>query len=514
MRFQKLYKNLFFFSLLFSNLTFAQNYPVACTPIVKPSYSLKWSEISTSTDMFKVHLLLKDLTKPSVDVYLKIRLSGVGVDIRTVDGFIPSQTLNLIPGQAVMLTVSDLAEYFNISNLVVDGVDISGLYNGGRLPEGLYTWTVEAYEIDRNRQVSNTGMALMNVFKNYPPIINIPQDGAILPVTTPQNVLFSWTSRSTASLNAAQGKTYKLRIYPLSGDDDPNVVANSGIQPIEITTTNPFFSYGAGNIPLEKGKRYAVQVQESDDASADDYENEGKSQVVTFSYGKPCVAPEGMVINPIGKGRVEMTCEASAEDTETYPITAWYKTQSAKIWNAVPFNGNSSVISGLKDKTGYEFKLSSACGDNTNTMAALRAGDIHPSGDPSTDPETFTIDDSEFDEEEPEIISPAILDPYGIGIEINADGTTRPVETLDGILSKIIKPKCVMDADTYVECSPTHPDAPAITGTIELDALAVGDVLGIYDYAVLVTATNASSPFSGKGLVKLPFLDNLLMAVE
>ncbi|MFN3487551.1 MAG: fibronectin type III domain-containing protein [Emticicia sp.] len=465
--------------------------------------------------MFKVHLLLKDLTKISVDVYLKIRLSGVGVDIRTVDGFIPSQTLTLISGEPRMLTASDLAEYFNISNLVVDGVDISALYNGGRLPEGLYTWTVEAYEIDRNRQVSNTGMALMNVFKNYPPIINIPQDGAILPVTTPQNVLFSWTSRSTASLNAAQGKTYKLRIYPLNGDDDPNVVANSGIQPIEITTTNPFFSYGAGNIPLEKGKRYAVQVQESDDASADDYENEGKSQVVTFSYGKPCVAPEGMVINPIGKGRVELTCEASAEDTESYPVTAWYKTQTPKtlIWNSVPFNGNSVVISGLKDKTPYEFKLSSACGDNTNTMAALGEGDI-PSGDPSTEPETFKIDDSEFDEEEPEVLDPAILDPYTIGIEINADGMTRPVETLDGIFNKIIKPECVTNADAYAECSPNHPPAPNLTDTGVLSSIAVGDVLGIYDYAVLITEVGGGTDLSGKGLVKLPFLENSYMAVE
>ena len=119
-RFLYTFFNLLLLSLAINSSLFAQNYPVTCTPIVKPSYSLKWSEISTSNDMFKVHLLLKDLTKPSVDVYLKIRLSGVGVDIRTVDGFIPSQTLTLIPGQAVMLTASDLAEYFNISNIVVD----------------------------------------------------------------------------------------------------------------------------------------------------------------------------------------------------------------------------------------------------------------------------------------------------------------------------------------------------------------------------------------------------------
>ena len=251
--------NLLLLSLVINSSLFAQNYPVTCTPIVKPSYSLKWSEISTSSEMFKVHLLLKDLTKSSVDAYLKIRLSGVGLDIRTVDGFIPSQTIKLIPGQAVLLNASDMAEYFNISNLVVDGIDLSILYTGGRLPEGLYTWYVEAYEIDRNRQVSNTGMALMNVFKNYPPTINIPQDEAILPTTNPQNVLFSWTSRSTASLNAAQGKTYKLRIYELNEGDDPNIVANSGIAPYrEINTTNPYFAYGAAEPILNKGKRYAL----------------------------------------------------------------------------------------------------------------------------------------------------------------------------------------------------------------------------------------------------------------
>ncbi len=503
---------------MLSTEAWSQNYPVTCTPIVKPSYSLKWSEISTSNDMFKVHLLLKDLTKISVDVYLKIRLSGVGVDIRTVDGFIPSQTLTLIPGQPRMLTASDLAEYFNISNLVVDGVDISALYNGGRLPEGLYTWTVEAYEIDRNRQVSNTGMALMNVFKNYPPIINIPQDGAIMPVTTPQNVLFSWTSRSTASLNAAQGRKYTLRIYDITDvvDFDPNADVASGIAPYQdkVTYNKPFYPYGASDAALIKGHKYAVQVQEEDENKIDEYENEGKSQVVTFSYGKPCIAPEGMVINPIGKGRVELTCEATAEDAETYPITAWYKTPKTLIWNSVPFNGNSAVISGLKDKTDYEFKLSSACGDNTNTMSSLRAGDLSPSGDPSTEPEIFKIDDSEFDEEEPEVLDPAILDPYGIGIEINADGTTRPVETVNEVLTKIIKPVCVNNFDAYESCSPNHPAAQIPTGTIPLASLAIGDVLGIYDYAVLVTQVSGGTALAGKGLVKLPFLDNAFMAVE
>ncbi|WP_435356917.1 fibronectin type III domain-containing protein [Emticicia sp. SJ17W-69] len=498
--------------LLISNFLFAQNYPVTCTPIVKPSFSLKWSEISTSTEMFKVHLLLKDLTKPSVDVYLKIRLSGVGVDIRTVDGFIPSQTIHLNPGSATLLTSADLAEYFNISNLAVDGIDISTLYAGGRLPEGLYTWTVEAYEIDRDRQVSNTGMALMNVFKNYPPIINIPQDGAILPVTNPQNILFSWTSRSTASLNAAQGKTFKLRIYPLNTGEDPNMVANSGIQPIEITTTTPYFNYGAANIPLEKGKRYAVQVQEEDINGFDDYENEGKSQVVNFSFGQPCLAPEGLIINPIEKGRVELTWEQN-DETST---TVWYKQSRSNVWNNLTVEGKSTVVSNLKDKTTYEFKASSNCGANTKAFGAL--DNSNPViGEPSSERIEFIIDDSIFDEKIEEVdwvaFHPAILDPYSIKVELLSDGTSIKPKSVADIFEKIIKPKCANNTSSYEECSIDHPKIPIPTGE-DLTSLAIGDVLGIYDYAVLVTEVGGGNAFSGKGLVKLPFLDGAFMAVE
>uniref|UniRef100_UPI00301B78F1 fibronectin type III domain-containing protein n=1 Tax=Emticicia sp. 17c TaxID=3127704 RepID=UPI00301B78F1 len=75
-------------------------------------------------------------------------------------------------------------------------------------------------------------------------------------------------------------------------------------------------------------------------------------------------------------------------------------------------------------------------------------------------------------------------------------------------------PKCVTQADAYVGCSPTHPDAPVITGTVELEDLAVGDVLGIYDYAVLVTEIGGGKFLSGKGLVKVPFLNNSYLAVE
>ena len=48
-----------------------------------------------------------------------------------------------------------------------------------------------------------------------------------------------------------------------------------------------------------------------------------------------------------------------------------------------------------------------------------------------------------------------------------------------------------------------------------MTTLAKGDVLGIYDYAVLVTqVSKGSSPFEGNGLVKLPFAGNITVPVE
>ncbi|MCU0324559.1 MAG: fibronectin type III domain-containing protein, partial [Spirosomaceae bacterium] len=461
-------KKIFHISLLSFLLSYtlqAQfNYPVACTPIVQPKYSLKWSELSTNTEIFKVHLLLKDLTKPSVDAYLKIRLSGVGVDIRTVDGFIPSRTIKLLPGQPVLLNASDLTEYFNISNLEVNGIDISALYAGGKLPPGLYTWYVEAYEIDRNRQVSNTGQALMTVFQNYPPIINTPQNGAILPVTSPPNILMSWTSRSTASFNTVIGKVYTLKMYELAQGDDPNIVANSGIAPFrEITTTNPFYNYSASDPALKKGVHYAIQVQETDINGSDDYENDGKSQVVTFSFGKPCMAPQDLIINPIGKGRVELTW---LQDNEEVATTVWYKSEGSSVWNSLEATKQSTVISNLRDKTKYQFKVSADCGTPT-AFSALSVGEDE------TGVVGIEIDDSEFDEENEEL-DPEILDPYIIGIEINTDGTARPVQTLNDIFSKIDKPKCVNDkVSTYEVCSPNHPNV-ATDGVEELSDLSAG----------------------------------------
>ncbi|WP_164851469.1 hypothetical protein, partial [Larkinella soli] len=113
---------------------------------------------TTNPQLLRVYLLLKDLTKPQLDLYLSLRLEGPGVLIRSRPDFRPAQPLTLSPGIPLMLAGPDLADYLSANALEGQGLPADFLTRGGRLPEGLYTLTVEAFEWDRDRQpVSNAG---------------------------------------------------------------------------------------------------------------------------------------------------------------------------------------------------------------------------------------------------------------------------------------------------------------------------------------------------------------------
>ena len=97
------------FSLLLllsiSQRVFSQNFPVDCRVLLSPPFSGQLSEVLNSPLKFRVQLLLKDLTKPSVSVSLQIRLKGQGVWLQNPEGFLASQPITLTPyGQSAPYT--------------------------------------------------------------------------------------------------------------------------------------------------------------------------------------------------------------------------------------------------------------------------------------------------------------------------------------------------------------------------------------------------------------------------
>ena len=496
----------------------AENYPVTVTPIFGAPFSLKISEYFSSSNRLYIDLLLKDLTKSEIQCYLKWTLEGPGVHISTRDGYIPNSFITLPKGRNTRLTGLDLAQnYYRADVLESEGMDILEVMNG-YLPEGFYTFKVQAMEASTGREVSNMGEAFFFGTSPYPPIINLPFNESDVSVVNPQNVLIQWTPRHLAVPGSQV--VYELKVYEVPDDGiEPNDVVNALFPLISTITPTTFYRIGISDQPLTMGKRYAVQVTAKDlGDKLNNFVNQGRSEVIWFRYGKGCTTPENLSVVKSGKGRVLVSWDA-IEGAKGYQIA--YRSSDTAVWTAensknttlqvdLPSGGTSLGL------TTYEFKVKTICDDlaNANSSKVVSPSGMPPSGVPPSD---FSAIESIQSEGIPLKDSTAnnvakIFDPFATptfatqGID---DGKGDP-NTWDNLLKALKPPACVLLSPQYV-CDSGDPAYTAPTGQ-ELTTLKVGDVLGIYDFSVIVTQSPDASGV-GLGLMKVPFMGNAVAAV-
>lgn len=211
----------------------AQQFPVDCRVLLAPPYSGVLSDYTQSPSRLRVQLTLRDLSQPSLQVSLRVRLLGPGLVMGNTPDFIQSRPITLYPGIPTTISGLDLVEHFSPLNW-----NIEGLYDPQNpLPPGRYEWEVVAVELFRDRQVSNVGRAFWNWASHLPPQLQSPLGDQ----SPSPGLLFSWRSRSFLPLNRAW---YRLFLYELDQDDDPQFVALSGAPPfrvIERDRTNQLF---------------------------------------------------------------------------------------------------------------------------------------------------------------------------------------------------------------------------------------------------------------------------------
>ncbi len=289
------------------------------TPLLQPPYSLALNDYQGPASKLRVQLLLRDLTKPSLEVYISLRLSGFGVELQTNPSVAALNTFVLQPGVPLTISGSELSPLF--AQMLAQGVNYDELLAGASLPGGYYTWEVVAYLPD-GRQVSNTGRASMSVFKAQPPQITFPANQTTVAATGIGTVPFQWISRSTSPASVL-GTIYDLKIYELPDEvTDPNVAVLSGLLPVFNTqTASTSYFYGPGDPLLQPGKRYAIVVQAQDIGGGDSYENQGLSQVVAFKVAgeadaaaqAACPAPTGLNIRQDDARTLEVSWNPVAE---------------------------------------------------------------------------------------------------------------------------------------------------------------------------------------------------------
>ncbi len=261
----------------------AQIFPVTVNANLQPPSSTYFSDFTTpGSEKLKVNLIFNDYNEPDYDVRLKLTITGQGITLSTSPNFQPSP-LKLFPGVNA-LTGSDLEEYLNLANLDVTGTDRQQLQQSGALPEGFYTFCIQVFDYRRGDvALSREGCASSVLRKNNPPIPAFPACGGIVPLSTQQNVLFSWQSNADPMIQAE----YELTIVDVLGGIDPNQAINGASTPIldNQLISGTTFNYGPDQVDLEVGHKYAYNITVYDKQGLTTFENNGISDVCWFMYG-------------------------------------------------------------------------------------------------------------------------------------------------------------------------------------------------------------------------------------
>jgi hypothetical protein len=460
------------------------NYPVSCVPMVGKGQR-QLSQYLSSTEGLKVNLILKDLDKEQIDVYLRLKISGIGIVIANPEGFIPAQKITLQRGSLVTLSGSQLEEYFNPANLQAQGIDQSFLYQGGSLPQGSYRIEVTAYEVDRNRQVSNRGEVNTFVFLADPPLLISPR-GSLM-ATYPQRVMFQWqlpvqpfTDPSLPPISY----TLKLaKVGSISPAEDALNRPDSIISVGDILLTS-YILTDAAALLLEEGQQYVWQIQVSQEYRHF-FNNSGKSNIAVFTYqSPPCNAPTGLTGHTsIGGYTVKWNAvpEATAYRLE-------YKELSATDWIAVNAPLNTAVLDISNVNTQYYLRVSSVCRPGQSSVPSDSVFLDNALNQPYTRPEEL-----QDPQEDP---LDAVLNPFSNPIVITngTPGTPPTVEELLENLRNLPPPQCSTDLTEGVSC--TDEETIEYTGSEEFD-IVPGSLLAIKGFKVVVTEGGPN----GKGIL-------------
>ena len=126
---------------------YAQVQPVTSSLVVLPPYSTVYADyLSPIGNKLLATVTLNDFTEPSLDVRMHLTIEGEGITLETKENFFPNEIITLTPGVATTVQGGSWAEYFNLNNIDFSGITKQDFANGGRFPEGFYTFTLEVRE--------------------------------------------------------------------------------------------------------------------------------------------------------------------------------------------------------------------------------------------------------------------------------------------------------------------------------------------------------------------------------
>ena len=283
-----------------------------------------------------------------------------------------------IQGNGLNIQTSDYAQeqrpiYINGGELqTLTNVDIASLFTlenlqgisaaqyANPLPEGMYNFCFEMYDFVTNQKISQKSCASLYLILNDPPILNTPQKNEQIASTEFPNILFTWTPRQINATNVS----YKFELKQLF---DPSLDPQIGFQMsptlYEETLFGTALLYNLSMPILTPGLRYAWRVRAISTTGLSEnaiFKNDGYSEIYSFKYTASCAAPTFLLSEAQSSKSVKITWEGIPEHTR-YQVQ--YKKQDVR--NAQWFSSNSlnrqSLITNLEPGLTYQFRVGSSC---------------------------------------------------------------------------------------------------------------------------------------------------------
>ena len=304
------------------------------------------------------------LLVPELRVRLRLKIVSQNITLETKPEYIGREIL-LEGGVPLRLTGLDLAEYFNPNNLNFSGITRREFEKTGALPANFYQFCFEVLEYNRGVKISNSICASGWLILNDPPLINLPRNGEKLAPTQPQNLIFQWTPRHTGSPNSAFSTEYDVKLVELwPANRNPNDAILTSPPILEETTRSTTFIYDVSQTPLELGRHYALQIKAKAIVGVDEldlFKNNGKSEVITFTYGDPCSVPQNILAEATSATRFKISWTGDFNHT-AYSVRYRLANNSSAQWYTSATLVPDLGISALQPNTLYEFQVAGGCG--------------------------------------------------------------------------------------------------------------------------------------------------------
>lgn len=349
----------------------AQQFPITVIPQVNspaPVYLSSFADASTINSPLRVQLLLNDITVTNEQIRIKIHVEGNGIAFESRDIVIGADPLFINGGTPLVLTNVELAPYFELRNL--QGIN-PNVY-GAVLPEGSYQFCVEVFDFANGNRFSARTCANTYVFRNEPPLLNLPLNGINIEPRAVENIIFQWTPRHINVSNVE----YELRIVEIWDDAvDPQTAFLTSVPVFETTTRATSFVYGPSEPLLLPGKRYAWRIRAKALLGAEEiglFRNQGNSEVFWFSRSEPCKAPLGVYAEAKGKHKINVFWDEDRTLYTKYDIAYREANNASAEWFKLQTNSSWATLWHLKPNTTYEYKVNGICKYGTSQFSQIK----------------------------------------------------------------------------------------------------------------------------------------------